>query len=190
MTSNDNAEILADVCKKLENETTEAAQRTISEQYPLEEAPEEPKRSFSKTEKLEIFIRDGFTDRYTGRKLVFPATLRLLSEIFPDRLPYHSNWKRSESHRMYWQLSPTIDHVEALADGGADNESNWVTTSMLANQAKGVWNLEDVGFELQDPGSFDEWDGLIHFFMSHMDQNNYDNTTLNNWHRTTQKVLE
>ena len=39
------------------------------------------KRSRTDTEKVSVFLRDGFIDRYSGRTLVFPGTLRLLSYL-------------------------------------------------------------------------------------------------------------
>ena len=93
-----------------------------------------------------VFARDGFVDRYSGDKLVFPGTLlRLLSALMPDEFPAHPNWKMSASHVMYWELCPTIDHLVPVARGGADNESNYVTISMLRNSAKAHWTLEELG---------------------------------------------
>ena len=40
----------------------------------------------------------------------------------------------------------TIDHVIPVARGGADDESNVVTTSMLRNSAKSNWLLDEVGW--------------------------------------------
>jgi hypothetical protein len=56
-------------------------------------------------------MRDGFCDRYTGRRLVFPGVLRLISELFPKEFPWHPNWKQGVGHSLYWELSPTVDHV-------------------------------------------------------------------------------
>jgi hypothetical protein len=83
------------------------------------------------------FIRDGFIDRYSGQKLVFPGSLRLLHLLLPEEFPYDTHWSASRCHRMWWELFPTIDHVVPVARGGVDAPENWVTTSMMRNQAKG-----------------------------------------------------
>lgn len=79
----------------------------------------------------------------------------------PEEFPAHPNWDMSESHIVYWELFPTIDHVIPLARGGPDDEMNWVTTSMLRNSAKSNWTLEELGWKLLPPGSTREWDGLM-----------------------------
>jgi hypothetical protein len=38
---------------------------------------------------MEVFLRDGFLDRYTGSRLIFPATLRMLSQLLPEEFPAH-----------------------------------------------------------------------------------------------------
>lgn len=111
--------------------------------------------------------RDGFIDRYSGERLVFPGTLRLLSQLMPEHFPAHKNWKRAESHIAFWELFPTIDHVVPVARGGADEEANWVSTSMLRNSAKAQWTLDELGWELHEPGSLDEWDGLTGWLLEY-----------------------
>lgn len=59
----------------------------------------------------ELFVRDGFIDRYRGTRLVYPPTLRLISEELPEQFPYHRNWKMSETHHAFWELTPTVDHI-------------------------------------------------------------------------------
>jgi hypothetical protein len=33
---------------------------------------------------MAVFARDGFVDRYSGERLVFPGTLRLLAKLLPN----------------------------------------------------------------------------------------------------------
>jgi hypothetical protein len=113
-----------------------------------------------------VFVRDGFTDRYRGSRLVFPPALRFISDALPGRFPYHPNGKMSAAHVAYWELFPTVDHVVPVALGGADDESNWVCCSMLTNGIKANWTLEQLGWELLAPGDFAEWDGLLGWFVS------------------------
>lgn len=102
-------------------------------------------RRYTELQSLEVFARDGFVDRYSGQRLVFPGILRLLSRLLPQEFPFHPNWKMAQTHRAYWELFPTIDHVLPVARGAADSEANWVTTSMLRNAAKANGKLQEVG---------------------------------------------
>ena len=63
--------------------------------------------------------------------MVFPGTLRLLSLLLPEEIPYQKNGKTTECHMMFWLLFPTVDYIEPVARGGLDIEDNWVCTSML-----------------------------------------------------------
>lgn len=114
---------------------------------------------------MALFIRDGFVDRYSGQRLVFPGTLRILSMLLPAEFPFQRNWRMADCHPMYWELCPTLNHVLPLARGGPDDESNWVTTSMRLNQAKANWTLEEIGWTLHPSGTVSEWDGLTGWFL-------------------------
>lgn len=127
-------------------------------------------RSYSAYAMAQTFARDGFVDRYSGARLVFPGTLRLLSTVLPEEFPVHANWKMSECHAAYWELFPTIDHVVPVARGGSDDASNWVTTSMLHNSAKGNWTLEELAWSLHHPGRCEDWDGLMRWFVAYTEQ--------------------
>lgn len=114
-----------------------------------------------------VFLRDGFIDRYSGVRLVFPGVLRLLSQLLPSEFPFHPNWKMSETHVAFWELFPTIDHVKPIARGGADTEDNMVSTSMLRNSAKSNWTLEELKWTLVHPGRIEDWDGLTNWFLQY-----------------------
>jgi hypothetical protein len=104
-----------------------------------------------------VFARDGFIDRYSGRRLVFPGTLRLPSRILPLEFLFHNNWKTDACHFAFYELFPTIDHLVPVSRGGADNESNWVSTSMIRNAAKSNFTVEELGWQTAPPGSLREW---------------------------------
>ena len=87
-----------------------------------------------------------------GKRLVFPGTLRLLSHLLPEEIPYHPNWKYSECHSLYWHLYPTVDHVVPIARGGLDTTGNLVCTSMLRNGAKSHSTLEELGLASSPAG--------------------------------------
>jgi hypothetical protein len=113
---------------------------------------------------MRIYLRDGFTDRYFGAPLVFPGTLRAISLLVPGEFPYQTNWKQSETHPAFWELSPTIDHVLPLARGGTDEDANVVTTSMVRNAAKANWTLEQLGWPVERAPVIGGWDGLLSWF--------------------------
>ena len=56
---------------------------------------ETKKWNFSKTKLLQVFIRDGFIDRYSGEKLIPTGALSVLSELMPEgRLCLRNWWER------------------------------------------------------------------------------------------------
>ena len=59
----------------------------------------------SKALALRVYQRDGFVDRYSGHRLVFPAALRALSELLPNEFPHHANWRMDACHFAYYELS-------------------------------------------------------------------------------------
>jgi hypothetical protein len=156
------------VCQALTLGDLEKASALAKAQYPFAPAMNVGRR-YSAYQMTQIFQRDGFVDRYSGARLVFPGTLRLLSTLMPDEFPAHANWKMSESHSAYYELFPTLDHVVPVARGGSDDETNWVTTSMLRNSAKGNWTLDELGWALRPPGGR-EWDGLMRWFLAHTER--------------------
>ena len=107
-----------------------------------------------------MFKRDSFICRYTGTKLVFGGTLRLLSARCQDEFPFQRHWQVGKCHQAYWDLSATLDHVEAWSREGADRMSNWVTTSVTNNMRLG--NATDR--RPRDRPRQTDWDGLVHWF--------------------------
>lgn len=178
------ADILKTVCEALTCGDQRTASEMARELYPF--APQVPAgRTYLEAECMTIFTRDGFTDRYSGSRLVFPGSLRLLSRLLPAEFPFHPNWKMTETHPAYWELFPTIDHVEPLCRGGSDVPENRVTTSMLRNGAKGNWTLEELGWRLVPPGKLSKWDGLLGWFRAFVDREPVhleDDGYLRRWH--------
>jgi hypothetical protein len=166
MIENDNpkADALAEVCMAVDADSRLAATRLLREKLPFEPI-EKIDRKYSKSQMMRIFNKDGFLDRYSGKKLVFPGTLRLISIYFKDEFPFHSNWKTSESHFAYYELCPTIDHVVPVTRGGSDSPENLVTTSQLLNSAKANFTLEELGWRQHNAGRLEEWDGLTEWFL-------------------------
>ncbi|MFC2948088.1 hypothetical protein [Virgibacillus sediminis] len=163
------ANVLKEVCNLLDLDNENKAEEVIKRQYPFQNI-EYLNRSYTKSKMLEIFLRDGFIDRYSGYRLIFPPVLRLLSTKFPDSFPFHKNWKMSECHIAYWELMPTIDHVFPIAQGGTDEGTNLICTSMIRNSAKSNFTLEQLGWEIHSRGDLDEWDGLVHWFLNYVEK--------------------
>jgi hypothetical protein len=78
--------------------------------------------------------------------------------------PFHPNWRTDACHFAYYELSATVDHEAPVSRGGADDSSNWITTSMARNSAKANFTLEELGWKVHPRGDIAEWDGLMHWF--------------------------
>ncbi len=180
--------IIEQACNAIDNGSIIDAKGIIEANYPFKPLLKN-RQPYGKRQMLRIFLRDGFVDRYSGEKMVFPAVLRLISLIMPDELPFHCNWKMSECHLAYWQLLPTVDHVVPVSRGGKNDESNWVSTSQLRNSAKSNWLLEELGWTLHEPGNLEDWDGLTKWFCAYISKrpgplsNNY----ILSWYRALLK---
>jgi hypothetical protein len=147
-------------------------------------------RKYSKVEVLRVFRRDHFICRYTGANLVFGGALRLLSEMCPDEFPYESHWQVGKCHQAYWDLAATLDHVEAWSREGADDMSNWVTTSMTNNMRMG----NAVGRQPRKTPAKSNWDGLVPWFAEQADLRpellGKKTSALSQWRRAVRVVYE
>lgn len=161
--ANDSLVHLALVAAALLDGATERA-RTGASRLPLD-TPSRVTRRSSPALLVEVARRDGFIDRYTGERLVFPGTLRAFSLLLPEKLPFHPNWAYGKCHPMYWELYPTLDHVVPIARGGADSVDNLVITSQRMNSAKAHWTLDELRWTLQPPGD-GTWDGMTGWFLA------------------------
>ena len=140
-----NAEVLRDVFAALRVGDPGSAKATLKSRYPFVPV-EKIARRYSERLSMELFLRDGFIDVYTGNRLINPGVLRLLHVLLGDDFPAHPNWKASETHIAFWELFPTVDHLVPVSRGGKDEKSNWVTASMLSNQAKAHWTVGELGW--------------------------------------------
>ena len=159
---------IENVCGLISEGNISAARAKIITDYPF--TPLDQKgRSYTPRMMTDVFIRDGFIDRYRGTKLVYPPALRVISMYLPEEFPYHKNGKMDLGHMAYWELFPTIDHVLPVARGGEDSKDNWVCCSMLTNSIKSNWTLEQLQWELLPSGSFQNWDGMITWFINQVE---------------------
>ncbi|MEQ8266350.1 hypothetical protein [Parvibaculum sp.] len=158
------AETIIRVCNALDSGDMKAARSIARAEWPFEPVIAKP-RKMSGRQLMAIWQRDGFVDRYFGTRLIYPGALRLLARLMPEEFPYHRNGRADCCHFVHWELYPSHDHVVPLARGGVDGPDNVVTTSMLRNQVKANWLLDEIGWSLQPPGNIREWDGLTRWFL-------------------------
>lgn len=88
--------------------------------------------------------------------------------MLPEEFPAHSHWDMSKSHFGFWELFPTIDHLVPVSRGGVDDDTNWVTTSMLRNSAKAHWTLDELGWALLPAGDSATWDGMTSWYVNYL----------------------
>jgi hypothetical protein len=84
--------VIAAVCEALSGGSTTEADAIVRSDYPFLPARVTARR-FRTVEYTQVFVRDGFIDRYAGTRLIFPPVLRVLSFALPESFPYHPNWK-------------------------------------------------------------------------------------------------
>ena len=161
-------EIIEEIVTNIKNNELNRARSIIINDYPFEPF-ETNHRSYNVKQKMIQFKKDGFVDRYSGDRLLNPGVLKVISLCFPNEFPYHPHWKMSESHIAYWELTPTIDHIYPIAQGGEDNADNWATTSMMHNLIKNNWTLEQLQWKLYPAGDINVWDGLTNMFIEIVD---------------------
>lgn len=180
----DKSAAIAAVCDAVAAGALGAASSILKRDYPFAAVPI-TKRQYGPIESTRVFVRDGFLDRYSGDRLVFPPVLRILSTVLPADFPFHPNWRTDCTHPAYWELSPTVDHVFPMSRGGKDDDSNWVTTSMSRNSAKLNSTLEELGWSLRPPGDLRAWDGLLGWFLQYVADHTEATrqTWMKQWHR-------
>ena len=183
------AHVLSEVCSSLASGKFDDASHILREQYPFAKAGNAG-RKWTSLQALRVFVRDGFTDRYSGCPLVFPGTLRIISSHLPTDFPFHPNWKTDQCHFAYWELVPTIDHLVPVSRGGEDDETNWVTTSMVKNAAKANFTLEEIGWKLYPREAGDSWDGLTSWFSEQITKypDLLKNPYIQNWDRALRAI--
>ena len=69
---------------------------------------------------------------------------------------------------------------------------NWITTSMLHNQIKSSWTLEQLNWVIQKEGNIEQWDGLTSLFFA-LIQNNSEylkDSYVKSWYQASVKVFQ
>lgn len=185
------AQILAEACGLIARGRNDAAANMIANEYPFTPRQRDG-RNYTPLQCMDVFCRDGFIDIYSGDKLIFPGTLRLLANLMPHEFPFHPNWKTDACHFAFYELFPTIDHVVPVTRGGLDRRENWVTTSMMRNMAKANFTHEELGWSKVPPGCMAEWDGLASWFVDYVRGNCrvMSDKYLSKWYRAANKFIK
>jgi hypothetical protein len=147
--------------------------------------------SLSTREMTVVMLRDGFIDRYKGTPIWHPGALRLISDLLPDLIPYHPNGRLDACHELFWELSPSVDHLEPISRGGAHVENNCITASWASHTQKSNMDLQQLGWRLHPCGSWTEWDGYLGWFLVEMDKDpgRRRDDYLRQWERAARSVL-
>jgi 5-methylcytosine-specific restriction endonuclease McrA len=104
-----------------------------------------------------VWVRDAFICRYCGRKTIPPDFLRIVSFGFPLAFGWQSNWN-PPTHRAYWDISTSLDHLVAVSAGGDWRlHENLVTACYRCQEQK---NDRAVAAEDLPPQERSNWDGL------------------------------
>lgn len=174
--ADDDVDILADVAKALIARDAAAARAALAPiegqtivTHPIVAAPQRPgrypagigvqTRGPSRPVMAAVYRRDRFTCVYCARRTVVLPVLGLVSELLPAEFPWHPNWRRDVAHRVYWDLSTTVDHVEAVSTGGDwQAEANLVTACARCQYQKGNRSLADLDWQISRTTG--AWDGL------------------------------
>lgn len=110
-----------------------------------------------------VFERDSYRCRYCGTRTIPLAVLAAAQRAglqHADVLPCHSNWRRAETDPVFYWQSSTLEHVLPVARGGSvSEESNLVTACWPCQARKGVYLLDELGWELR-PIPQRDWTGL------------------------------
>lgn len=210
-------EVLARVCAALLGGDREGARRIAREEYPFLRSQGRvarprgvapavgPRATLSRKplsfrQKLRVWLRDGFQDRDTGERLVFPGALELLSVLLPDEFPYHNppHGDSRFTHQAMYELWPGIDHVVSHVGGDAvvvHAETNLVTMAHTNNLAKGSLGLGALGWTLRPASAADPgWDGLTGWFVAYLDRDPeplghpVSGARLQKWHRLLRRI--
>ena len=86
MNKSNKASIVEEVTAALDGGNSSEATNIAKRNYPWT-AVEAPKRKMTQKRALSVFMKDGFIDRYSGSKLIFPGTLLVLGQ----RISLHIN---------------------------------------------------------------------------------------------------
>lgn len=123
-----------------------------------------------------VYFRDGWLCTWCRRPVVFPLAFKLMAELVESELPgvslamYNDNWRRDKAPLLD-ELGACIDHIEAFAEGGAHDESNFATSCSRCNARESNRTAQEY-LEASAPwkvtgkhGEPQSWEGLSSVFV-------------------------
>ncbi|GAA1692441.1 hypothetical protein GCM10009808_06950 [Microbacterium sediminicola] len=110
--------------------------RSAAKASPATDPAERRPRDVTDPVRAQVFLRDEMTCTYCGGRCIPQSVLVAFSDLFPDELPYHRNYRRGAIHPMYWALAPEADHKFAHARGGTGEIANLTTLHTMCNVRK------------------------------------------------------
>lgn len=147
--------------------------------------------SLNPAQKLAIYLRDGFVDRFSPERwrLVHPGALRVLSLSLGDAMPtepssHNIPAKYTTNAPVWFDVWPAVDHFHARAFGGSNDATNLVCVSWWRNDSKRAYAFESTGWTLQSGGNLANWDGLTSWFHRRVEANRelLLDPMVRNWH--------
>ena len=186
---NTKADVIVYACLALTDDNINTAKKIIEKGFPFSHYVDD-KIKLSETEQLKIFLRDGFIDRYTGKKVFLPVVTNILSQAIPEVFPNHPNWKYTETHQAHALFYATVDKI--VPSYSSSNKSNLVTTSYINKIAKANANLEDLGWKLFSLEEIEEemWDGMMEWFINYVEKHQafLNDNIIANWYKAVRNV--
>jgi hypothetical protein len=79
----DRVHVLGRVMRAICGGERDEARKVLRAEYPFVKV-DAGSRRYTELTMLRVFMRDGFLDRYTGERLVFPGVFRVLSRVMPE----------------------------------------------------------------------------------------------------------
>lgn len=138
-----------------------AGRAAVSYKPPLPGARRQEARQ---ADRRATFARDQYTCRYAHcrRPTVDLEVLKLISQVFPDLLPYHTNWHPLDRHILYWTYSTSLEHRVPFPAGGTSAAENLITACYQCNDVKKHLPLEVLGWMVGPPED-SNWRGLTEY---------------------------
>ena len=183
--------------------TAEAKSLAMQIAPPFSRRERAKRKGIGRSKVMQVFLRDGFVDQYTGERLFFPGTLLLLGKLLPEPFVTPEDgkgWRVGECHWIYWRLWPTVEHLDPVARGGHNDDlARLVTTSQMVNSARGPWAADEVPEKIRieridaEVARGRRWDGMMVWFVEHVSrcpERFKGDGTLLAWHKAARAAMK
>ncbi|MGN0350125.1 MAG: hypothetical protein ACI4ES_00610 [Roseburia sp.] len=91
--------------EQLLNGDAACAKSIIQEEYPHCPPAAKEKRHYTEKQKLEQFVKDGFIDRYSGKRLLNSGILKVIFIIFQKNFRISNTGRVPRQHLLIFQGS-------------------------------------------------------------------------------------